>query len=335
MSTELQWRRRWKPNLHSSPWKQLNIDNANKYLFKIKFDDNSYEFLITDMTMFWYESIGGEGLKKRFNKLNPCVEASLRTILDQIHDNISNPGKETKLTSLRRDDTFILNINSHLEGMPFSYTCEAELANNETGRDHLTIPLMAMVGELFRQQQELFKILVAKDKQIDDYKSQGAKVSRKWLETAPFDDVAFCNSMVTSKGFEEQIKTYGEKAFTSTAQDLYREINTKRAWLLSSPIKDAERDPSESLNEPPEGPSVESWSNRVPASIVPKNISPSNFASSRVSPEKSSNCSESVQGSNTETPVKDSEFLRRQALERKLEQEAAKEKVKKKKKLKF
>jgi hypothetical protein len=37
---------------------------------------------------------------------------------------------------------------------------------------------MAMVGELTRRQQELFKIIQAKDKQIDDYKSQGAKCSR-------------------------------------------------------------------------------------------------------------------------------------------------------------
>lgn len=46
------------------------------------------------------------------------------------------------------------------------------------GSEHMILPLMAMVGELTRRQQELVKIIQAKDKEIDDYKSQGAKVSR-------------------------------------------------------------------------------------------------------------------------------------------------------------
>ncbi len=35
-----------------------------------------------------------------------------------------------------------------------------------------------MVGELSRRQQELFKLLRCKDKEIDDLKQQGVKVSR-------------------------------------------------------------------------------------------------------------------------------------------------------------
>ena len=45
-------------------------------------------------------------------------------------------------------------------------------------RDHLTVPLLAMVSELFRRQKELTTIIVAKDKEIDDYKSQGVRTSR-------------------------------------------------------------------------------------------------------------------------------------------------------------
>lgn len=51
------------------------------------------------------------------------------------------------------------------------------------GRDHLIVPLMAMVGELQRQQKELHKLLAAKDRQIDDYKAQGGQVTRsKWQQ---------------------------------------------------------------------------------------------------------------------------------------------------------
>ena len=47
--------------------------------------------------------------------------------------------------------------------------------------EQLTVPLLAMVGELSRRQNELYNLLYAKDKQIDDYKNQGAKVSRSKL----------------------------------------------------------------------------------------------------------------------------------------------------------
>ena len=46
---------------------------------------------------------------------------------------------------------------------------------------HLIVPLLAMVGELTRRQNELTKIIQNKDKEIDDYKSQGVKASRSEL----------------------------------------------------------------------------------------------------------------------------------------------------------
>ncbi|BFZ22488.1 hypothetical protein BsWGS_25527 [Bradybaena similaris] len=345
MTAELQWRRRWKPDLKHSPWKPLeqvdvqdSEDSSHKYFMKTKFDDSSYELLLTDLTHFWYEQLTEDSLKKRVAKLNPSIEAPLTKILDQIQRSIEKPEKETQLSVSRRNER-IVEVSSLLAGMPFHYTFQAELASPEVGQEHLTIPLMAMVGELYRQQQELFKLLALKDKQIDDYKSQGIKVSRKYLETAPFDEVAFHNSMMTSKGFEEEVKTFGEKAFTSLGQDLYREISTKRAWLLSSPVKDGDvevSELSESTTGAPGGPSVESWSNRLPTSLVQKNPSPSKQpASSNISPAKSPTSSKS--SSTESTPTKDTELLRRQALERKLQMEEAKEqeKTKKKKKLKF
>jgi uncharacterized membrane protein YoaK (UPF0700 family) len=44
--------------------------------------------------------------------------------------------------------------------------------------EHLIIPLLTMTGELNRRQQELYKQLKNKDKEIDDLKAQGVKVSR-------------------------------------------------------------------------------------------------------------------------------------------------------------
>ncbi|GFR62783.1 non-homologous end-joining factor 1 [Elysia marginata] len=307
--TELQWRRQWKPDLSVCPWKPLPVTkvdsntSSSRFLVKSKFSSDVYEFLITDMVHFWYEKLGGLALKRRVTELNPSIEAPMSKVLDQISQNLESPGKETQLSVSTSEDEAELKIESLLAGMPFLYSFKADRAPETMTRDHLTVPLMAMVGELYRQRQELSKLLAAKDRQIEDYKAQGARVSRKYLETAPFDEVAFQSSMITSKGFEEEIKTFGEKAFTSSGQELYREITTKRAWLLSSPIKDEGMDGLESVNEHKGAPSIESWGNRLPPSIANKHqSSPSKSANSPVkSPQKSPGSGASSADS---TPVK-------------------------------
>lgn len=43
---------------------------------------------------------------------------------------------------------------------------------------HLVAPLLSMVSELCHRQEELVRLLVKKDKEIQDYKDHGAEVSR-------------------------------------------------------------------------------------------------------------------------------------------------------------
>ena len=40
------------------------------------------------------------------------------------------------------------------------------------------MPLLGMVGELNRRQQELYKLMKNKDKEVEDLKSQGVRVTR-------------------------------------------------------------------------------------------------------------------------------------------------------------
>ena len=64
MTSELEWRRRWKPDLRARPWKTFTIDDSI-YLLKSKFFDNSYSILITDQTSVWFEELNEDDIKKR------------------------------------------------------------------------------------------------------------------------------------------------------------------------------------------------------------------------------------------------------------------------------
>ena len=45
--------------------------------------------------------------------------------------------------------------------------------------NHLITPLLSIIGELCRRRSELMKIIGKKDQEIQDYKEQGMKVSRR------------------------------------------------------------------------------------------------------------------------------------------------------------
>lgn len=79
-----------------------------------------------------------------------------------------------------------------------------------------------MVVELVRRNEELVKILGVKDKEIDDYKFQGVKIFRKYIEILLFVSIVFENKMIMLKEFEEEVKKFGFLGFFEDNQDLYR-----------------------------------------------------------------------------------------------------------------
>lgn len=79
-----------------------------------------------------------------------------------------------------------------------------------------------MVVELVRRNEELVKIIGVKDKEIDDYKFQGVKIFRKYIEILLFVSIVFENKMIMLKEFEEEVKKFGFLGFFEDNQDLYR-----------------------------------------------------------------------------------------------------------------
>ncbi|XP_064618075.1 non-homologous end-joining factor 1-like [Liolophura sinensis] len=344
MTTELQWRRTWKPDLRACPWQQMEID-GNTYLIKSRFTEDSYEVMLTDLTVVWLEQLAEGAVKKRIKKLNPSVEAQVTKILDHIQSNLETPSRDTELsvgftTSADSGDAdtekMRLTVSSKLAGMPFLWHFNGEPVAKEVVSEHLTFPLLAMVGEMFRRQEELIKVIFSKDKEIADYKSQGVKTSRKHYETIPFDETAFRHNMVTSVGFEGQVRSLGVGAFAETGQDLYHDIMTKHAWLNRSPSTGEGTDSlsdETSLDQPIPSSAGTSWGNRLPPSLA--QVSPK--ISPQKSPQKSPTKSPGGRSTPEDSPAKDTELLRRKALEKRLlEEEAKKEsKAKKKKKIAF
>ncbi|XP_068740229.1 non-homologous end-joining factor 1-like [Montipora capricornis] len=340
---ETSWRRRWKPDLKSQPWKPFSVSDK-EYLIKSMFfeTDCSYELCIWDFTTLWYEKVEQDTFKARAKELNPNVEAKLSYLVKFVKKSIEedkHSGEATFTMTEDDDSKCILKMKTKLQaGVPFLWEFHCSVGQQEMVGSQLVQPLLAMITELNRRQTELFRLLRKKDEEIMDYKESGVRLSRKSLGTSAFDENAFKSKMVLSQGFEDSVKGAVSKGFDEASCELYQQVMIKKAWL-------AEKD----LPEPDEGdddvddvygsiaqgtveaPSASSWTDLPPPSLM--SVEPSNASPGRGSPRKTPVTSPVKSGTSSPagSPSKEMELQRREALKKKLAEETERKKRKKRK----
>ena len=64
MTTEIEWKRRWTPDLSVSSWRPLHID-GDTFLVKSIFLQGGYEVLVTDLTSIWHEDLQEQAITAR------------------------------------------------------------------------------------------------------------------------------------------------------------------------------------------------------------------------------------------------------------------------------
>ncbi|XP_033098033.1 non-homologous end-joining factor 1-like isoform X2 [Anneissia japonica] len=327
--TDIEVEAEWQENLELSMkyqvWSSCKIDET-PVLLKTFFTSTAYEIAIYDFKQLWFECCDEATFSKRVKELNPNIEAPSTTLLQHIQDNLTKESVTLKIVyskndeeknSIKEQPKMTINWSSQLiGGVPFTWQYYLVPADNQQVCSHLITPLMTMVGEMSRRESDLMKLLSKKDAEIEDYKAAGGKVSRKYLRTVPFDEKAFRKEMITSKGFEQQVLTGGLSAFAGSAGDLYKEVQIKHSWL------------SRSQGGAGVGPMDEFM---LDGRLLQSDFttgSPMGSPTKSITPHQSPVKIASAEGS----PTKDTELLRRQALERKLNEERTRQESKRKKK---
>ncbi|XP_023235960.1 non-homologous end-joining factor 1-like isoform X4 [Centruroides sculpturatus] len=93
-----------------------------------------------------------------------------------------------------------------------------------TMKDHLLIPCLGMIAELQQRQACLLSIIEKKDLEIEDYKEQEAKVSRKYLETKPFNSHQFFQDRNNTEVLARTIEESFIRVFNEENNDLYTSV---------------------------------------------------------------------------------------------------------------
>ncbi|XP_064397953.1 non-homologous end-joining factor 1-like [Halichondria panicea] len=286
-------------SLESNLWRVLKL-NGRDFILKGHVEGSSYHVMLSDLCTIWEETLASDDILQRSKELNRNIEAPLLVILKRIGDNVSSnePGSSFALPSSTpsHPHTLTLSLTTTLASLPFQWNFNLEQAAPKSMGAQLVAPLLRMVGELTHRGEELAQILTLKDKEIQDYKEQGARVSRKHFETAPFVEESFATEMTSSSAFPARALHSFSVISNPSVQCLYGDIAKARRW--------AERNDGviEEVSDPP--------------------VSAAAVMSSLTSP---------VKKPPPESPSKEDEEARRRELERKLESEKQKPKKKKRK----
>lgn len=329
------WRRAWKPDVQSCPWIPLPVSDDRQYWLKSHFQSDSMAISLFDGVHVWSEFSTTREVGAKSKVYNPNVEAPVSKILQHLKECLQFNSTKGQLQVHHRDQDQVmtLEVTSNLTGgVPFKWKFEAKKKSEKTISEEVTFPLLCMVSELIQREKALVSILKRKDAEIDDMKAGGAKVSRKHLETTSFTHKGFQQERIQSKSFEELVAKRGSDCFGTEGQALYKEVMMTTAWLNRRRDDDVgDEGIAETLPVNAEQGKVSpSWANKVPPSLLTQDAT----ASAGSSPARSRNSSPRKVFSPTKIEEEQTELLRREALERKLEEEKQKQEAKPKKKKK-
>lgn len=192
--------------LLSCPWAPVDISES-RFLCKSWFGQTQYHVLLMDSDCLWEEQMEAAEIQSRAQELNPRLRASIESFFSHLVAAVTPclTGSESNgvgsgsdhVTLQQHSCHMTLRFKSELAGLPFYWEFNCRRAPVTTACVQLVRPLLVMSGVLRSQTELLFKLLQRKDAEIQDYRENGAQLTRERLQTEPFEEDAFREDFMT------------------------------------------------------------------------------------------------------------------------------------------
>lgn len=178
------------------PWLPVSISGRH-LLAKSWFGDSAYHILLTDMHCVWEERMDSAAIQKRAQELNRRMQAPVKAFFSHLCEVIQptltgsdrRPDSEALISLTQQEDAGIcMRLKSKLAELPFCWEFHCNPAPLTVVCVQLVRPLLAMSHLLQRQVDQLGDLLVRKDAEIQDYRENGATLSRERLQTEVFEE---------------------------------------------------------------------------------------------------------------------------------------------------
>lgn len=118
-----------------------------------------------------------------------------------------NSSSELRFAEESNDEKMIVKFTGMYSGQKnFNWLFEFSAVDSIQIRDHILVPLLFNMTELQQREKDLVEIVKQKDKEIDDYRSQGCTLTRGYLSTNFFDSKTFEENLSNKKVNLSQFK---------------------------------------------------------------------------------------------------------------------------------
>ncbi|XP_008322787.1 non-homologous end-joining factor 1 [Cynoglossus semilaevis] len=240
------------------PWVPVNI-SGSQFLVKTLFRDSSYHILLTDMNCVWEERMDSSAIQRRSQELNKRLRAPVKAFFSHLCEVVQpclsqTSGGSSEQTAVeaelslqpQEDDSLMMRLKSELAGLPFHWKFHCTPAPVTLVCDQLLRPLLTMSRLLQQQVEQLGALMVRKDAEIQDYRENGAVLSRERLQTDVFEKDTYRQDFIkkvcpllsseknTHLGFSQHLQQlYG----SVVAQEIIR--GQKRKLSEEMGVKDA------------------------------------------------------------------------------------------------
>ncbi|XP_044043179.1 non-homologous end-joining factor 1 isoform X2 [Siniperca chuatsi] len=181
------------------PWLPVSIGGC-QLLAKSWFGETAYHVLLTDTHCVWEERMDSAAIQKRAQELNRRLRAPVKAFFSHLCEVVQpclsgsdgRPDGEAQISLTRQEDgNMSLKLKSELAGLPFYWEFHCTPAPVTVVCVQLVRPLLAMSHLLQRQVEQLGGLLVRKDAEIQDYRENGASLSRERLQTDVFEEKTY------------------------------------------------------------------------------------------------------------------------------------------------
>ncbi|CAF3273914.1 unnamed protein product [Rotaria socialis] len=233
-------------NLPPSPWS--GKDNLNAQLCCQPFFDpdsngGRYEIAFYDNGYAYYETLEGSSLQGRLERMNPQMEfRDLRKVLEKMkqifEQSVTKKADNQISVQLINDDLLLVDIKGLINGsILFKYMFKCLRREGEFYETNYVRQIVYCLAERKSRELELIKLIQAKDKELDDYRSQGTcQLQRAWLATQPFEKEEFdkSTSRQVQQRHDDVLMHTLDLAFDREGQQLIEECLLRNEYLKRS-----------------------------------------------------------------------------------------------------
>ncbi|KAK2857694.1 hypothetical protein Q7C36_005613 [Tachysurus vachellii] len=217
--------------LSTLPWVHVNV-GGSKLLAKAWFGDTEYRLLLSDLSSVWEEEMSRNDIKSRAQVLNKRLRAPVHAFFAHLRSvawpcfsrQSSEQNTSIQFRLVHHEGHLTVKLKSEMGDVPFYWEFHCSPASVALVSRELVSPLLSMTQVLHRHVGELTSLLLKKDAEIQDYKENGAVLSRGRLQTEPFDEEIY------RKNFIQRLPQMLQDSleFDSELQELYVSIRDAR-----------------------------------------------------------------------------------------------------------